>query len=78
LTPVQAKQLFKDTLDLGVLNKHLMHELFKLTKLTPGDFAIVKRQMRFSKKRMTQERMLSILQEQNDLKEGGKQKIGFV
>ncbi len=78
MTPVQAKQLFKDTLDLGVLNKHLMHELFKLTKLTPGDFAIVKRQMKFSKKRMTQERMLSILQEQNDLKEGGKQKIGFV
>lgn len=78
LTPVQAKQLFKDTLGPGVLNKHLMHELFKLTKLTPGDFAIVKRQMKFSKKRMTQERMLSILQEQNDLKEGGKQKIGFV
>lgn len=78
LTPVQAKQLFKDTLGPGVLNKHLMHELFELTKLTPGDFAIVKRQMKFSKKRMTQERMLSILQEQNDLKEGGKQKIGFV
>ncbi|TVU80268.1 ATP-binding protein [Pseudoalteromonas neustonica] len=78
LTPVQAKQLFKDTLGPGVLNKHLMHELFKLTKLTPGDFAIVKRQMKFSKKRLTQERMLSILQEQNDLKEGGKQKIGFV
>lgn len=78
LTPVQAKQLFKDTLGPGVLNKHLMHELFKLTKLTPGDFAIVKRQMKFSKKRMTQERMLSVLQEQNDLKEGGKQKIGFV
>ena len=55
-----------------------MHELYKLTKLTPGDFAIVKRQMKFSKKRMNQERMLSILQEQNDLKEGGKQKIGFV
>lgn len=78
LTPLQAKQLFKDTLGPGVLNKHLMHELFNLTKLTPGDFAIVKRQMKFSKKRMTQERMLSILQEQNDLKEGGKQKIGFV
>ncbi|MCK8095950.1 ATP-binding protein [Pseudoalteromonas sp. A3] len=78
LTPVQAKQLFKDTLGPGVLNKHLMHELYKLTKLTPGDFAIVKRQMKFSKKRMTQERMLSILREQNDLKEGGKQKIGFV
>lgn len=78
LTPLQAKQLFKDTLGPGVLNKHLMHELFKLTKLTPGDFAIVKRQMKFSKKRMTQERMLSILQEQNDLKEGGKQRIGFV
>lgn len=78
LTPLQAKQLFKDTLGPGVLNKHLMHELSNLTKLTPGDFAIVKRQMKFSKKRMTQERMLSILQEQNDLKEGGKQKIGFV
>lgn len=78
LTPLQAKQLFKDTLGPGVLNKHLMHELFNLTKLTPGDFAIVKRQMKFSKKRMTQERMLSILQEQNDLKEGRKQKIGFV
>ncbi|TMP05129.1 hypothetical protein CWC11_10405 [Pseudoalteromonas sp. S3178] len=78
LTPVQSKQLFKDTLGPGVLKKHLMHELYKLTKLTPGDFAIVKRQMKFSKKRMTQERMLSILQEQNDLKEGGKQKIGFV
>ena len=78
LTPLQAKQLFKDTLGPGVLNKHLLHELFKLTKLTPGDFAIVKRQMRFSKKRMTQERMLSILQEQNDLKEGVKQRIGFV
>ncbi|OUS69119.1 hypothetical protein B5G52_17750 [Pseudoalteromonas sp. A601] len=78
LTPVQAKQLFKNTLGQGVLKKHLMHELFKLSKLTPGDFAIVKRQMRFSKKRMTQERMLSILQEQNDLKEGVKQRIGFV
>ncbi|MCK8102242.1 ATP-binding protein [Pseudoalteromonas sp. 2CM36K] len=78
LTPLQAKQLFKDTLGPGVLNKHLMHELFQLTKLTPGDFAIVKRQMKFSKKRMTQERMLSVLQEQNDLKGGGKQKIGFV
>lgn len=78
LTPVQAKQLFKDTLGPGVLKKHLLHELYKLTKLTPGDFAIVKRQMKFSKKRMNQERMLSILQEQNDLKEGGKQKIGFV
>ena len=78
LTPVQAKQLFKDTLGPGVLNKHLMHELFQLTKLTPGDFAIVKRQMKFSKKRMTQERMLSVLQEQNALKEDGKQKIGFV
>ncbi|MBB1506237.1 ATP-binding protein [Pseudoalteromonas sp. SG41-1] len=78
LTSVQAKQLFKDTLGQGVLKKDLMHKLFKLSKLTPGDFAIVKRQMKFSKKRITQERMLSILQEQNDLKEGGKQKIGFV
>ena len=78
LTSVQAKQLFKDTLGQGVLKKDLMHELFKLSKLTPGDFAIVKRQMKFSKKRITQEQMLSILQEQNDLKEGGKQKIGFV
>jgi len=60
-----------------MLNKHLINELFKLTKLTPGDFAIVKRKMRFSKKRMTQERMLSILQEQNDLTGGGKPNIGF-
>ncbi|WP_283708920.1 AAA family ATPase [Pseudoalteromonas prydzensis] len=78
LNSVQAKQLFKDTLGRGVLKKHLIHELCELSKLTPGDFAIVKRQMRFSKKRMTQERMLSILQEQNDLKEGGKQRIGFI
>lgn len=78
LNSVQTKQLFKDTLGPGVLNKYLINELFKLKKLTPGDFAIVKRQMRFSKKRMTQERMLSVLQEQNDLKGDGKQKIGFV
>jgi SpoVK/Ycf46/Vps4 family AAA+-type ATPase len=78
LTPIQCKGMFRQTLGRGVLKKTVINELSGLSKLTPGDFAIVKRQMKFSKRRMTQESMLSILKEQNALKGGSERKIGFV
>ncbi|KPM83124.1 hypothetical protein AOG27_13785 [Pseudoalteromonas lipolytica] len=78
LTPIQCKGMFRQTLGRGVLKKTVINELLGLSKLTPGDFAIVKRQMKFSKRRMTQESMLSILKEQNALKGDSERKIGFV
>ncbi|MFQ3191870.1 MAG: transitional endoplasmic reticulum ATPase, partial [Paraglaciecola sp.] len=75
LTPQQSQKLYQEV--VGNLSKKYREELSLLTKLTPGDFAIVARRNRFSKKALTDEQNILLLTEENNRKTQN-QNIGFI
>lgn len=87
LTIGQAKTLFCETVACkGTVNKTTSHktiskevntQLDKLSQLTPGDFAIIKRRNQFSATPMSQQQALNILITENQRKTPS-QSIGFL
>lgn len=75
----QVLGLFKHTMNLKRLSKNCISQLQNMKFLTPGDFAIVKRQAKFSKNKVTVEQGVEVLKQQNNVKCLSKStKIGFV
>jgi replication-associated recombination protein RarA len=75
LTRQQTQKLYQEV--VGNLSKRYREELSLLTQLTPGDFAIVARRNRLSKKALTDEQNILLLTEENNRKIQN-QTIGFI
>jgi transitional endoplasmic reticulum ATPase len=75
LTSAQVLTLYEEY--FGSIEDVVQQQLTQLTRLTPGDFSVVSRRNRLSKKPLTDEQNLAILTDENNRKQQS-QAIGFV
>jgi transitional endoplasmic reticulum ATPase len=75
LTRAQVLTLYEE--NFGSIKADIQQQLTLLTNLTPGDFSVVSRRNRLSKKPLTDEQNLAILTDENNHKQQS-QAIGFV
>lgn len=79
LQPMQIRDLFaqvSETLSLGKADKGTLESISKLDRLTPGDFASVLRQSRFSPVGSPEE-LAKRLQAECEIKKKGRTVMGF-
>jgi transitional endoplasmic reticulum ATPase len=75
LNQQQVLKLYQDV--VGKISKEEQQQLIQMKQLTAGDFAIVARRNRLSRKPLTHVQNIQLLQEENNRKEK-HQSIGFV
>jgi transitional endoplasmic reticulum ATPase len=75
LNQQQVLKLYQDV--VGKISKEEQQQLIQMKQLTAGDFAIVARRNRLSRKPLTHVQNIHLLQEENNSKEQSKS-IGFV
>lgn len=77
LTAPQVLTLYKRTVSVPQLSKNETEQLSRLSRLTPGDFALLTRRLRFSAAHEHRQLALAVLTDENNRKQP-KTPIGFV
>ena len=77
LTAPQVLALYKRTVSVPQLSKNEIEQLSRLSRLTPGDFALLTRRLRFTAAHEHRLLALTVLAEENNRKQSTPT-IGFV